>query len=49
MRQKITRTHPDGRPETIVVDLNEVVKRGRKDQDPPLTANDVVVVPESYF
>jgi polysaccharide biosynthesis/export protein len=48
-RTKIIRTHPDGRQETLVVDLNEVVKRGRKDQDPPLIANDVLVVPESYF
>ena len=43
------RTHRDGRQETFVVDLNEVIKRGRKDKDVPLLANDVVVVPESYF
>ena len=48
-RTKIIRTHPDGRQETLVVDLNEVVKRGRKDKDLPLIANDVLVVPESYF
>jgi polysaccharide biosynthesis/export protein len=48
-RTKIIRTHRDGRQETIVVDLNEVIKRGRKDKDIPLLANDVVVVPESYF
>ena len=48
-RTKIVRTHRDGRQETIVVDLNEVIKRGRKDKDVPLLANDVVVVPESYF
>jgi polysaccharide export outer membrane protein len=48
-RTKIIRTYRDGRQETIVVDLNEVIKRGRKDRDIPLTANDVVVVPESYF
>jgi polysaccharide export outer membrane protein len=48
-RTKIIRTHRDGRQETIVVDLNEVIKRGRKDKDIPLSANDVVVVPESYF
>jgi len=48
-RTKIIRTHPDGRQETIVVDLNEVVKGGRKDQDLQLIAGDVVVVPESYF
>lgn len=48
-RTKIIRTHRDGRQETIVVDLNEVIKRGRKDRDVPLTANDVIVVPETYF
>jgi polysaccharide biosynthesis/export protein len=48
-RTKIIRTHVDGRQETIVIDLNEVVKRGRKEKDPPLLANDVLVVPESFF
>jgi polysaccharide export outer membrane protein len=48
-RTKIIRTHRDGRQETFVVDLNDVIKRGRKDKDVPLLANDVVVVPESYF
>jgi len=48
-RTKIIRTHPDGRQETLVVDLNEVLKRGRKDKDLPLIAGDVVVVPESFF
>lgn len=48
-RTKVIRTLPDGRQETFVVDLNEVIKRGRKDKDLPLAANDVVVVPESYF
>ena len=31
------------------MDLNEVIKRGRKDKDLPLAANDVIVIPESYF
>jgi len=48
-RTKIIRTRKDGRQETLVVDLNEVIKRGRKDKDVPLTANDVIVVPESFF
>jgi polysaccharide export outer membrane protein len=48
-RTKIIRTHRDGRQETIVVDLNEIIKRGRKDKDVPLSANDVIVVPESFF
>ncbi len=48
-RTKIIRTHRDGRQETFVVDLNDVIKRGRKDRDVSLLANDVIVVPESYF
>jgi polysaccharide biosynthesis/export protein len=48
-RTKIIRTHKDGRQETLIVDLNEVLKRGRKDKDISLTANDVIVVPESFF
>ena len=48
-RTKVIRTHPDGRQETIVLDLNEVIKRGRKDKDLSLIANDVLVIPETYF
>jgi polysaccharide export outer membrane protein len=48
-RTKIIRTHPDGRQETLQVDLNDVIKRGRKEKDVPLAANDVIVVPESFF
>jgi polysaccharide export outer membrane protein len=48
-RTKIIRTHREGRQETLFVDLNEIIKRGRKEKDIPLTANDVIVVPESYF
>ena len=48
-RTKVIRTLPNGRQETLVVDLNDVIKRGRKDADLPLTANDVIVVPETYF
>jgi polysaccharide export outer membrane protein len=48
-RTKIIRTHRDGRQETFVVDLNDVLKRGRKDKDVQLLANDVIVVPESFF
>jgi hypothetical protein len=32
-RTKVIRTHVDGRQNTMVVDLNEVVKRGRKERD----------------
>jgi hypothetical protein len=45
----VIRTHPDGRQETFVIDLNDVIKRGRGEKDLPLVNNDVVVVPESFF
>lgn len=48
-RTKIIRTHRDGRQETLQVDLNDVIKRGARERDPGLTANDVIVVPESFF
>ncbi len=48
-RTKIIRTHRDGRQETLQVDLNDVMKRGARERDIVLTANDVIVIPESYF
>jgi polysaccharide export outer membrane protein len=48
-RTKIIRTHRDGRQETLQIDLNDILKRGARDRDPALTANDVIVVPESFF
>jgi polysaccharide export outer membrane protein len=48
-RTRVIRHQKDGRQEAIVIDLNDVMKRGRKDKDVPLTPNDVIVVPESYF
>ena len=46
-RTKVIRTHVDGRQETIVVDLNEVVERGRKEKDLLLIANEVLVGPRA--
>ena len=48
-RTRVIRTSPDGRQETVVVDLNEVMKRGAREKDIPVRANDVIVVPESFF
>ncbi len=48
-RTKIIRKHKDGKQETIVVDLNDVIKRGRKEKDVLLSADDVIIVPESFF
>ena len=48
-RIRIIRTREDGKQETLVMDANDIIKRGRKDKDLPLAANDVIVVPESLF
>jgi polysaccharide export outer membrane protein len=48
-RVRVIRTHDDGRQETLVVDLAQVIKDGRKDKDIPIAANDVIVVPERFF
>lgn len=47
-RTRIIRTTPKGQ-ESIDVDMNEIIKRGRRDKAIPLKENDVIVVPESYF
>ena len=47
-RTKIIRTTPKGQ-QTIEVDMNEIIKRGRRDKSIPLLENDVIVVPESFF
>ncbi len=47
-RTKIIRTTPPGQ-QTIDVDMNEIIKRGRRDKSIPLKENDVIVVPESFF
>ena len=48
-RVRIIRTREDGKQEILVMDANDIIKRGRKEKDVPLAANDVVVVPESLF
>jgi polysaccharide export outer membrane protein len=47
-RTRIIRTMPTGQ-QTIDVDMNDIIKRGRRDKSIPLKENDVIVVPESYF
>jgi len=47
-RTKIIRSTPKGQ-ETIEVDMNDIIKRGRRDRAIPLKENDVIVVPEAYF
>ncbi len=47
-RTRIIRSTPKGQ-ETIEVDVNDIIKRGRREKSIPLKDNDVIVVPESYF
>jgi polysaccharide export outer membrane protein len=47
-RTKVIRTTPKGQ-QMIEVDMNEIIKRGRRDKSIPLVENDVIVVPESFF
>jgi polysaccharide export outer membrane protein len=47
-RTKIIRTTEQGQ-QTIDVDMNEIIKRGRREKSVPLRENDVIVVPEAYF
>lgn len=47
-RTKIIRTTAKGQ-QTVEVDMNDIIKRGRRDKSIPLKENDVIVVPESFF
>jgi polysaccharide biosynthesis/export protein len=47
-RTRIIRTTAKGE-EVIQVDMNEIVKQGRRDKAIRLRENDVIVVPESFF
>jgi polysaccharide biosynthesis/export protein len=47
-RTKVIRYTPKGQ-QTIDVDMNEIVKRGRREKAIALQENDVIVVPESFF
>jgi len=39
----------DGQGITIKIKVADITKKGRKDKDIPLKANDIVYVPESFF
>jgi polysaccharide biosynthesis/export protein len=47
-RTRIIRTTSKGE-EVIQVDMNEIIKQGRRDKAIRLRENDVIVVPESFF
>ncbi len=46
---KIMRNDPNGRKETITVKVNDVINRGREEDDIQLKAGDIVTVGESFF
>ena len=43
---KLTRTKTDGTTETRIVDVKEVIEKGRQDVDVEVQPNDFIVVPE---
>ncbi len=47
-RARVIRSTAKGQ-ETIQVDLNDVIKRGRREKSMAIKENDVIVVPESFF
>jgi polysaccharide export outer membrane protein len=47
-RTRVIRSTPKGQ-QTIEVDMNDIIKRGRREKAIPLQENDVIVVPEAYF
>lgn len=47
-RIRVIRNSPTGQ-QIINVDMNEIIKRGRREKTVVLQENDVVVVPESFF
>lgn len=47
-RTRVIRTTAQG-PQTLNVDMNDVLRRGQRDKAIRLMENDVIVVPESFF
>lgn len=46
---RIIRTLPDGSKRTIKVRANDIVNKGKEDEDVLLEPGDIVMVPESFF
>lgn len=46
---RIIRTKPDGLKQTIKVKANDIINKGREDEDVQLKPDDIVMVPESFF
>lgn len=47
-RTRIVRSTPKGQ-QIIQIDMNDVIKRGRRDKAVPIREDDVIIVPESFF
>lgn len=48
-RTRVIRTGEDGKPQNFTISVSAITKSGQRDKDMPLTANDVVFVPQSLF
>lgn len=48
-RTRVIRNTPDGKSKSIPIPVSAITKDGQKDKDIPLTPNDVVYVPQSFF
>ncbi|MGD9875007.1 MAG: SLBB domain-containing protein [Kiritimatiellia bacterium] len=46
---KVLRTAPDGTKQTLIVDVGEILKTGLFENDIPLKAEDVIIVPEKIL
>jgi len=46
---RVLRTYADGRKKTFVVKVNDIINKGREDEDIQLMPGDIVTVPESFF
>ena len=46
---RIMRTNTDGSRKTIKVKANDIINKGREDEDVQLKPGDIVMVPESFF
>jgi polysaccharide export outer membrane protein len=46
---RVLRTLPDGSKKTFVIKVNDIINKGREDEDMRLEPGDIVTVPESFF
>ncbi|MFH1553117.1 MAG: polysaccharide biosynthesis/export family protein [Candidatus Omnitrophota bacterium] len=46
---RIMRTDPDGDRKTMVVKVNDIINKGKEEDDVRLKPGDIVTVPESFF